>query len=261
VKQHPEIQAHIETSRFTIEGSSRAGRETWFLIRELSIGLDIGRCPEPLYRLGSIFVTHTHLDHAAGIPFYGNQRRLLRLGTGRVYLPAEAADDYRELMRVHERLEDSEYPIEIIGLAEGDVVPLSGDRSVRVHRSSHRVPTNAYEVIADHGGHVQSLLYYTGDTDRQILVREDAAIFKSDVVIMECSFIAPGDEERAGRYRHIHADEIFEHAERFQCSTLLLTHFSLRYSPAQIRDLISKRAPERLRGRIRLALPEPFSHL
>jgi ribonuclease Z len=273
MKRHRDIDFSIETSRFTIQGSSRAGRESWYLLKELGVALDIGRCPEPLFRVPQILLSHAHLDHAAGIPFYGNQRRLLRLGEGTIYVPAENAEQYRKLMRLHEEIEESEYPLTFVGLAEGDEVQLKRDLVARVHRSSHRVPTNAYELLlqrrkpwegsgASSSGEQEreSILYYTGDTDQKTLEQVDA-IYGAEVLIIECSFIGPHDEERAERYRHIHASDIFDRADRFENEIIVLSHFSLRNTPAEIHNLISRRAPERLRARLRLALPEPFTRL
>ncbi|HSP35679.1 MAG TPA: hypothetical protein VLU46_15310 [Thermoanaerobaculia bacterium] len=75
----------IPTRHFTIEGRSRAGHETWFRVRELGVALDIGRCPDPVIPLPHVFVTHAHLDHAVGIPFYAGLRHLQRIDGGRVY--------------------------------------------------------------------------------------------------------------------------------------------------------------------------------
>lgn len=260
MKRHRESDFFIETSRFTIQGSSRAGRETWFLVPELRIALDIGRCPDPLVRISDIFISHAHLDHAAGIPFYGNQRRLLRLGTGTLHVPRETVEQYRELLRLHEALEQSEYPLEFVGMSSGDQVRLRPDLLVRAHRSTHRVPTNAYELLRGAPGEPRSILYYTGDTDRRTL-DERAEIYRAEVLIVECSFTAPGDEERAARFRHIHVSDIFERADEFENEIIVLSHFSLRSSPGEIQRTVARTVPARLRDRIRLALPEPFSKL
>jgi ribonuclease Z len=280
------VESVIRTSRFTIEGRSRAGNETWFRVRELNVALDIGRCPDLLVAVPHIFVTHAHLDHALGIPFYAAQRRLQRLTTGSVYVPREAEEGYRELMRIHESLEGTEYPLDLVGLAPGESRPLRRDLLVRAHRSTHRVPTNAYEFVservkllpeyrqlpgaeiarlrADHPemftSEERSLLFYTGDTDSRIL-EQCEALYRSEVLIIECSFVEVEDRERATRYAHIHADDLFERAGRFENETIVLTHFSLRYSPASIQRTLQRRCPSVLRDRIRLALPEPYSRL
>ena len=106
----------------------------------------------------------------------------------------------------------------------------------------------------------EGALFYTGDTDRGILESNDA-LFKAEVLIMECSFVADGHQERAARYRHIHFDDIAEFANRFENRLIVLTHFSRRYSRGEIRDEIRRRCPAILRDRLRLALPEPFQRL
>ena len=273
----------IRTAHLTIEGRSRAGHETWFRVRELGIGLDIGRCPDALVAVPNIFVTHAHLDHAAGIPYYAGQRRLQGLPGGRVFVPEEAAADVRALMTIHERLEGIDYEIEIIGMSPGESTPVGGVHSVRAHAATHRVPARAWEflairhhlkpALAGHDGAAiaelrrggaavhdeteHSILFYTGDTDRGILEQSEA-IYRAEVLMIECSFVGERHQDRAATYRHIHFDDIAEFADRFENEVIVLTHFSRRYSAREIRDAIRRRAPTSLRDRLRLALPEGF---
>ena len=274
----------LATGHFTIEGRSRAGHETYLRVRELGVVLDIGRCPDMAIGMPHIFITHGHLDHALGIPFYAGQRHLQRIPGGRVFVPSEAADDFRALMALHQKIEDTEYDIEIVGVAEGEVIALGKGHEARGHRATHRVAARAYEFlevrhrlrpefagrddIAElrHRGadvaeeHRYPLLFYTGDTDRGILETNDA-IFKAEVLIIECSFIADGDQERAARYRHIHFDDIAEFSDRFENRLIVLTHFSRRYSRGEIIEQLRRRCPAAIRDRLRLALPEPFQQL
>jgi len=276
----------IATEHFTIEGRSRAGHETWFRVRELGVALDIGRCPDAVVSMPHIFVTHAHLDHALGIPFYAGQRHLQRIEGGQVYVPSESAADFRTLMALHEKLEDTEYDVEIVGVGEDEVVRIGRNHKVRGHRATHRVAARAFEFletrhhlkkefdgaspaelarlrhegvqVADESDH--SLLFYTGDTDRGIL-EANARIFESDVLMIECSFVADGHQDRAAKYRHIHFDDIAGFADRFANRMIVLTHFSRRYSRDEIRDTLRRRCPAVLRDRIRLALPHPFTTL
>jgi len=283
---YPE-RVRIVTDRFTIEGSSRAGNETWFRLRELGIALDIGRCPDLLVGIPHVLLTHAHLDHALGVPFYFSQRNVQKLPTGTVYVPRPSEAEFERLMEVHERLEGVAYDHHFVGLSEGDSVNLRKDLRLRVHASSHRIPTNAYELLEvrhklkpEHAGlsgpdlaelraaapgtlhdeFEHSLLLYTGDTDRRILER-NSALFKTAVLMIECSFTADGDQQRGALYRHMHIDDIFEFSERFENEMIVLTHFSLRNSHEEIRANIARRCPVELKERIRLALPEPFSRL
>ncbi|HVT45283.1 MAG TPA: MBL fold metallo-hydrolase [Thermoanaerobaculia bacterium] len=283
---HGVFPVTIPTDRFTIEGKSRAGNETYFRIRELGIGLDIGRCPDSLVGLSHIFVTHAHLDHAVGIPFYAGQRRLQRLPPGTVYLPAETIPDFRQLMRLHEKLEGTEYDLILVGMSPGQSLPLRRNLVVRAHESSHRVVACSWEflerrhklrpelsslpagelALRRRSGEsidverLHPILFYTGDTDRRILEENDE-LYRTEVLMIECSFIAPEHRELAMRYRHIHIDDLFEVSDRFENAMIVLTHFSLRYTPSEIHRTIASRCPAGLRSRLRLALPEPFDRI
>jgi ribonuclease Z len=240
----------IETPRFRIEGRSRAGHETFFRIRELGVAFDIGRAPDAVLSVANIFVTHVHLDHAAGIPYYFAQRHLQRRHGGQVYVPRESEEGMREILTVWQRMANTSWPeTALIGLSAGDSVPLGRGREVRTHRATHRVPANAYE-LTENG---RPLLFYTGDTDRGLLETNEA-MFAAEVLMMECSFVEERHRANAAQYRHIHLDDVAEFAERFQNELVILTHFSQRSSPREIREAVERRCPELLRGRIRLLL-------
>jgi len=276
----------IDCGRFTLEGRSRAGNETFFRVKELGLALDIGRCPDFLIGVPDIFVTHSHLDHSLGIPFYAAQRLLQKLPTGHVYVPQENVSDYRELMKIHERLEGVAYPLDLIGLKPGDELSLRRDLKIRVHRSTHRVVANAYEVVGSsarldekfagiapdrlaslrNAGETltteveTSLLFYTGDTDSRIL-DENEHLYRTRVLVIECSFTGEGERERGRLYTHIHLDDLIDVAKRFENELIVLTHFSLRDSPASIHERIRRRVPDFLRSRMRLALPPPHDQI
>lgn len=276
----------LQTPRLTIEGRSRAGHETFFRVRELGVALDIGRGPDLVIPMNHVFVTHAHLDHAAGIPFYAGQRRLQQLEGGTIYVPTEAAEDVRALLAIQERLTGAEFDVEVRGLAAGEEVAFGRTHVARAYDAPHRVAARGYEfleirhhlreefagrdrdeilMLRREGVQVdeqyrRSILFYTGDTDRGILERCDA-LYRSEVLMIECSFVGEHHQDRAARYRHIHIDDIADFAERFENEWIVLTHFSRRYSRDEIRDAVRRRVPHVLRERIRLALPEPWQRL
>jgi len=276
----------LQTDHFLLEGRSRAGHETVFRIRDLGIALDIGRCPDMVVPMQHVFVTHMHLDHAAGVPFYAGQRLLQKLDGGTVYVPSEAAEDVRELLRIQEKLTGAEFEIEVRGVANGEEIRFGRTHLVRGHTAPHRVAARGYEFlerrhrlrdayagaskdeitqlrrerIAVDEEYRCPILFYTGDTDRGILEHGDA-VFKAEVLMIECSFLADGHQDRAALYRHIHIDDLADFAERFENRLIVLTHFSRRYSREEIRDAARRRLPQVLHERVRLALPHPFQRL
>lgn len=276
----------LATPHFTLEGRSRAGHETYFRIREIGVGFDIGRCPDMLVSMPNVFISHAHLDHAAGIPFYAGQRHLQQLDGGTIHVPAEAADDVRALLALQARLTGAPLDVAIVGVAVGEEVRLGRRHLVRGHAASHRVAARAYELIerrhhlreelAGASGELiaqlrregapieeeyrRAIFFYSGDTDRGLLESCDAA-FRAEVLLLECSFITDGHQDRAAKYRHIHIDDIADFADRFENELIVLTHFSRRYSHDDIRSGVRRRLPASLHERIRLALPEPFQRL
>ncbi len=276
----------LRTPHFVIEGASRAGHETWFRIRELGVALDMGRCPDAIIPMDHVFVTHAHLDHAAGIAFYAAQRKLQGMDVGTVYVPAESKDGFEELLAVQRKLTGSTLPLKIVGLAAGEEVRFGRNHLVRAYAASHRVAARAYELV-DVRHHLReeffgrsreqigqlrrdgvkvdepysrSLVFYTGDTDRGLL-ESCEAMFKSEVLMIECSFLDEGHQDRATQYRHIHIDDIADFADRFENEIIVLTHFSRRYSRDEIRGGARRRLPVSLHDRIRLALPEQWQRL
>ena len=105
-----------------------------------------------------------------------------------------------------------------------------------------------------------ALLFYTGDTDRGIL-ESSTAIFSAKILMIECSFLSEGHQDRAARYRHIHIDDIAGFASRFENELIVLTHFSRRYSHEEIVTNVRRRLPRALHDRIRLGLPEPWQRV
>jgi ribonuclease Z len=79
------------------------------------------------------------------------------------------------------------------------------------------------------------LLAYTGDCGVEIF---DAApeLFTSRVLLIECSFLRPDDVDRARVYGHLHLQDFLDRADRFENEAIVLTHFSQRYSAAEIRE-------------------------
>jgi ribonuclease Z len=269
----------IEAPRFTIQGSSRAGVESWYRVKELGVSLDLGRCPDNLVGVARILLTHAHVDHAAGVPYYAAQRKLQGLDPGTVYVPAASLEGFRELIAAHERLENTTYQINLIGVAPGEEVELRRDLVVRAHAASHPIPSNAYEFLERRnrlrpelrglqpeeierrralGEEVSdpaeaSILFYTGDTDRRIFETCEA-IFRSEVLLIECSFTWDDDRERARKYSHIHIDDIADVAGRFENKLVVLTHFSLRDSREEIEREVRARLPVSLMERVRFML-------
>lgn len=269
----------LEAAGVPIEGVSIAGHESFYKLPSFRTLLEFGRAPEDVVGYATVCVSHGHLDHMAGLAHYASRRKLGGLTEARVFVPAEAAEDVVQWVEASERLENIEYGIELVPVSPGDRIRLRNDLELTVLPGRHRVPTvgflfsevrqkllpelagrDGHEIAAlRESGHAVTrreeipLLAYPGDCGEEIF---DACpeIFRSRVLLLECSFLLPDDRDRAREYAHIHLDDVLARAHRFENETVVLTHFSQRYTPADIRRAL-RAIPEPLSKRIMPFLP------
>ena len=137
-------RSRIEAAGIAIEGVSIAGHESFYKLPGFRTLLEFGRAPEDVVGFQTVCVTHGHLDHIAGLAHYASRRRLARLPTARVFVPAEAAAPVAQWVEACEKLENIDYEIEIVPASPGDRVLLRNDLELTVLPGRHRVPTVGY---------------------------------------------------------------------------------------------------------------------
>jgi ribonuclease Z len=254
-------RVRVEAAGIEIEGVSIAGHESFYKVPAFHALLDFGRAPDDAVSFSMVCLTHGHLDHAAGLAHHASRRRLAGLPGARVFAPQEAVPDLEAWIAACERLEKVSYGIELAASRPGDRVPLRRDLELRVLPGRHRVPSVGYlfmevrhklvdELAGRPGPEIAALrargvavtrreeiplLAYTGDCGVEIF---EAApeLFAARALLIECSFLRPDDVERARVYGHLHLQDFLDRADRFENEAIVLTHFSQRYSAAEIRE-------------------------
>src|SRR3954449_5453876 len=81
--------ARLSFGQFHIVGYSVAGEETVVQIPEMNVCFDIGRSPHFALTSDYICITHSHMDHLAGLGYYLSQRHFQGMKPGTVLLPRE----------------------------------------------------------------------------------------------------------------------------------------------------------------------------
>lgn len=254
-------RVRVEAAGIEIEGVSIAGHESFYKVPAFHALLDFGRAPDDAVSYATVCLTHGHLDHAAGLAHHASRRRLAGLPGARVFAPQEAVPDLEAWIAACERLEKVSYGIDLAASRPGDRVTLRKDLELRVLPGRHRVPSVGYlftevrhklvdELVGRPGPEIAALrargiavtrreeiplLAYTGDCGVEIF---DAApeLFTARALLIECSFLRPDDVERARVYGHLHLQDFLDRADRFENQAIVLTHFSQRYSAAEIRE-------------------------
>ena len=270
----------IELAGHRIEALSVGGIETCFQIPAFDCCLDIGRCPPGAVSRRRLFLTHAHMDHAAGLPYFVSMRAMHHLPPPVVYCPSGVRAKLQTILDTWSDLDSEASRCQLLGLEPGAHIPLGGNREARTFRSSHRVETLGYCLYslrrklkpALHGLDGPALaakaragesihfiepvpeICFPGDTGIKVVDRE-AMVRTARLLLLECTFVGERPGRRWARSGgHIHLDDIAERAELFENEAILLTHFSRRYRPEEIRDAINARIPPRLRSRVHLLL-------
>lgn len=272
----------LRPTGYPIRALSVGGIETCYEIPTFDLLFDIGRCPPGAEQLGTLLLTHAHIDHAAGIPYYISLRSLMKRPPPRVFCPAEVHEPLTRILAAWAELDADSDQAKLIGVSPGDTIPLSGGAYAKVFRSPHRVVCNGYTIFkrkqkllpelqglsestirarARSGEPVTSFvdtaeLCFPGDTTIEVVEREET-VRTARVLLLECTFLgAKMSARRARAGGHVHLEEIAERAELFENEVVVLTHFSRRYSSEEILAEVDRRIPERLRARIRLLMPQ-----
>lgn len=262
----------------TVEGYSRAAVQSYWRVPELKLGFDLGAQPWDFMGTPTWLITHTHLDHVAGLPVYVARRRMMKMEPPVIYVPGYAVDDLRKLLQIMQRLDRGRQVCDLRGVEPGDEIALSREHVITVFATTHTIPSVGYIVwdrrnklkeeyqglpgekirdLRQSGVQVTRevripLLAYTGDTSPQGL---DACppVYQAKILITEMSFIrAKHRRDKIHKFGHMHLDDFLERAERFQNELIICGHFSTRYHPDEVRRTLQTRLPPLLRDRVRL---------
>ena len=271
----------LDLNGLSLIAHSAGGIESCYRFPNLRISIDIGRCPEGADRYPQLFLTHSHIDHCVGLPYYVSLRSLKKMRPPTVYCPEECRENIRSMLEAWRPLDADAHLCDLIGVRPGDEIQLKNGYFMRAFSSPHRVPVRGYTKIknstrlredlrgadaseiaarAKSGEAVNQELEraefcFPGDTKIEI-VETEPSVCASRVLLLECTFL--GTEvsvPKAVEAGHIHLDQIAERASLFQNEIVILSHFSQRYSNVRIREEVKRRLPDSLYQRIQLVLP------
>jgi len=262
----------------TIEGWSRAAVQSYWRIPELKVGFDLGAQPWDFMGTPHWFISHSHLDHIAGLPIYVARRRMMKMEPPTVYVPVECIDDVRKLLLIMQRLDRGRQTCDLVGLEAGVEIELSRELVVTTFATTHTIPSLGFivwdrrqklkdeylglpgETIRDLklGGTAITrevrtpLVAYTGDTSPKGL-DDCPAAFEAKILITELSFIrANHRRDKIHKYGHMHLDDFLERADRFKNELVVVGHFSTRYHPHEVVRVLEAKLPPELRSKMKL---------
>ncbi len=258
-------------------GFSIAGIETAIEVPSLGLVLDMGRCSRGAVNHQLVLVSHGHLDHVGAVTHHAARRALMKMPEGVYLVPRTLVAAVERIFEAAGELDGSSIPRRVVPIEPGEDFALATTRFIRPFPTFHRVPSQGYTIwerrhrlrpefrgnrgdelgrlraqgIAVDEPHDVPILSFTGDTRVEVLERvpELASVA---TLILETSFldarVSVADARTMG---HVHLDEVLERHELFAQQDIVFSHFSARYMPEEVRQILETRLPETLRGRVR----------
>jgi ribonuclease Z len=245
---------------YRIQGVSIAGEQTVVHVPELDLAFDIGLCPRIALSARHVALSHGHMDHIAGLPYYFSQRIFQQMGQGTCVCHARIAPAIENMMRSWVDLERQRTPHQIVGIEPDEQVEIKNNLFLRGIEVSHTVPSLGYAVVERRSklkpeyfdlpqerlrelraqGEAITrtveipLVGYTGDTEfGPFLYRDEFA--KARIMIAECTFFEEDHRPRARVGKHLHVRDLATLLEAWSAEAVVLVHLSRRTNMSECR--------------------------
>jgi ribonuclease Z len=268
----------VQAGRYTLRGASLGGMYTSFHVPELDVLLDVGLALRGGCAVGTLMLSHAHVDHIGALPALLGMRGLCGVKRKlRVCAPTEVAAGIPEALAGFGALHRWPLEVEVVPMEPGDEIQLRRDLIVRAFRTWHPVPSLGYLFLrrvnklrpefADLPGAEIGRRRRAGDTSLFTIAEHHEFAYATDTLpkvletcpelqavrtlVLECTFLDERKTVQAARAGcHIHLDELLPFAPKLQNEALVLMHFSQLYNPPDVREILARRWPDGLRAPI-----------
>ena len=267
--------AKLALGPYHVIGYSVAGEETVCQIPELNVCFDIGRAPYFALTSDIVCITHAHMDHLAGLPYYLSQRYFQGMKAGTVLLPAELERPVDQLLRVWRDIERQGTPFKLIPMKAGEMHEVRRDFGIRAVATHHGGTSLGYVLISireklkaeymgiagpelaamrKRGVEIQyrlevPLIAYLGDTTTGP-VFDHPDVQNAEVLLTEVTFFDSDHRTKAKLGRHMHVEQFLQVLPKLKNKDIVLVHVTRRTGVARARRALRKRIGDEAMKRI-----------
>jgi len=267
--------AKIGLNQLHVLGYSVAGEETVCQIPELNVCFDIGRCPYFALTSDVVCITHGHMDHLAGLPYYLSQRYFQGMKGGTVLLPRELERPVDAMLKCWRDVERQSTPYTLVPMSAGQMYEVRRDFGIRAFATHHGGVSLGYALVSvreklkpeylgrpgpelvelkKHGVEIQyrvevPLVTFLGDTAAGS-VFEQPDVVNAEILLTEITFFEPDHKLKAKHGRHLHLDHFVELLPNLKNQHIVVTHVSRRTGIRKARHLLRKRVGDEQMKRI-----------
>jgi ribonuclease Z len=260
----------------TLRGISLSGVRTAISIPELSLSFDVAQGYPFLLNLKQFFISHGHLDHAAGVPYIISQKAMTHQPAPQFFMPPSLVKPLDDIMKIWQHIEKHGYKYEFIPVNSEEEIPIKGHYFIKAFPTIHRVESFGYTLfqrqkklakkyqglsqneivqVKNTGEEIHEqidtpIVSFTGDTQIEFL-ESRPWVKKSRVLVMEATYLDDKKSiEHARTWGHTHLDEIIPRLDDIESEKIVFIHVSSRYPTDEALRILQQKIPAKHAERV-----------
>jgi len=259
-----------------LRGISLSGIRTAISMPELSLAFDVAQGYPFLLNLKQFFISHGHLDHAAGIPYIISQKAMNHQEAPKFYMPPSLVEPMDRIMKTWQEIEKHEYKYEFHPVQADTEIPVKGAYFIKAFPTTHRIESFGYTLfettkklakkyhglsqqelvrLKTEGHHINEMVHtplvsFTGDTQIEFL-ESRPWVRESKVLLMEATYLDNSKSiQHARTWGHTHLHEILPRLDEISSERVVLIHTSSRYPWELALKLLREQIPAKHHDRV-----------